>query len=586
MESLAFVSLTPLAVTLMLAVSVVAWRRRDAPGGWGLVAFSATSAGWLICDALSVVAPTPETTLRLAQAAILWCPLPGVAWLAFLLGYTERFTRPAQIGIAALTVWSLAFGGMALTNELHRLVWSSWRMVPDGPFLGVAYTLGPLGWAQTMFAWTTVVCSLGVVLWAYAGARARERSLSRWIVVGALIPLAVSVVHLLGFGPIEKDFTPLAMAASSGAFALGIARYHLLDLRPMAREALVDNLREGMLVLDARGQVADANPALRETLGIRIGQTLHRIAPELARAIDETPDETLRLGDGDAARYVDLRISPLADRTGVATGRLVLLHDVTSRREERAALHRANADLYDANAELQARNDELDAFAHTVAHDLKNSIQGVTGWAEVLRDDGHALSPEEHRDIADSVVTMSLKMGTVVHELLMLAGVRQSAIEVQPVAMDAVVAEALGRLRCAQIDMDVATLPSDWPTALGHAPWVEEIWVNYLSNAVKYGGSTVTLGAETTASGSARFWVHDDGPGLTPDEQRCLFVPFSRVGTQSVEGHGLGLSIVRRVTERLGGTCGVESSPEAGTRFWFALPLASAVPDPRQLTEA
>ena len=113
-----------------------------------------------------------------------------------------------------------------------------------------------------------------------------------------------------------------------------------------------------------------------------------------------------------------------------------------------------------------------------------------------------------------------------------------------------------------------------WPVALGHAPWVEEVWVNYLTNAAKYGGPTVTLGAETTADGQARFWVHDDGPGLSPEAQAQLFVPFSRVGALSVDGHGLGLSIVRRIAERLGGTCGVESAPGRGTRFWFALPLA------------
>lgn len=241
MESLAFVALTPLAATLMAAVIVIAWSRRGAPGGWGLVAFSATSLGWLVCDALSVVAPTPHAALRLAQAAVLWCPLPGVAWIAFLLGYTGRFTRPLRIGVAALTAWSLTFGAMVLTNDAHRWVWASWRVAADGPFLGVGYTLGPLGWAQTAFAWATTAGSLVFVLWV-ARSGPRQRALSRWIVAGAVVPLVVNVVHLLGFGPIEKDFTPLAMAASSAAFALGLVRYRLLDLQPIAREALVDNV--------------------------------------------------------------------------------------------------------------------------------------------------------------------------------------------------------------------------------------------------------------------------------------------------------------------------------------------------------
>ena len=579
MESLVFIVLSPIALLLMGVVGVVAWRRRGVAGGWALAAFSVSGMGWLACDALSVAAQTPEATLWLARAAVALCPLPGVAWFAFLLSYTDRFTRPARIATTALTAWSVVYGMMALTNEAHHLVWAASRTVVDGPFLGVAYSLGPLAWAQSAFMWSAVGGSLVYVLWAYAQAAARERTLSRWIVAGALVPFAVSLGHSLGFAPVEKDFTPLAMAVSSGTFALGLLRYRLLDIRPIARAALVDNLADGVLVLDAEGRVVDANPALCETLGrdVPFGRSLREISPALAHAVEAAPDDTLRLGDGPEARYVDLRISPLADHGGGVTGRLVLLHDVTRRREERAALHRANADLYHANTELQARNDELDAFAHTVAHDLKNSIHGVTGWTEVLRDEGPDLDPTEHREIAERVVRTSQKMGDVVHELLLLAGVRQATVESHPVPMAGVVAEAIERVHPSGT-VGGTVLPTNWPVALGHAPWVEEIWVNYLSNATKYGGPTVTLGAEATASGQARFWVHDDGPGLAPEAQAQLFVPFSRVGTEAVEGNGLGLSIVRRIAERLGGTCGVESAPGQGTRFWFALPLAPAVP--------
>ena len=577
MESLVFVALTPIALILMGVVGLVSWRRRDVPGGWGLTAFTAMSATWVLLDALALLARTPETTVRLVQATAMFASLLCVAWIGFVLSYTERFSAVARRVIALLVAWSVVYGMLSWTNDAHHLVWEAWQVIPEGSLSRVSYTLGPVGWAQTAFAYTSITVSLGVILWVYAGTGARARDLSRWIVAGAFAPMTLSVLYLFGVGPLEKDFTSLSMALSSAAFAVGLARYRFLDLRPIARAALVDNLLEGMVVLDTEGRVADANPALH-ALGVKaeIGRPLRETAPWLAAAIASASDETLRLGTGSAARYVDLRVSPLTDGTGSPSGCLVLLYDVTRRREERAALHRANAELYDANAELQARNDELDAFAHTVAHDLKNSIQGITGWAEILRDDGPALSPREHHDIASGVVSMSQKMGTVVHELLLLAGVRQSAVEPQPVEMGQVVREALERLQRAQVQLAVAGSPSAWPLAVGHAPWIEEIWVNYLSNAAKYGGAAVTLGADTHG-GTARFWVHDDGPGLSPEAQQRLFVPFSRVGALSVEGHGLGLSIVRRITERLGGTCGVESAPGRGTQFWFALPLAVPV---------
>ena len=529
-----------------------------------------------LCDTLALIAPTPEATLLLTKTTFLFAPLLGPVWLAFVLSYTERFSRSARLAVGGIAAWCVVYSGITFANDAHRLVWSEWEVVPDGPFLRLAYTLGPLAWAQTAFMWAAMMVSFGAILWAYAGTSERARRLSWWIVAGALVPMALNVGYLLGLGPLEKDFTPLALAVSSGAFALGLARYQFLNLRPIARAALVDDLREGMLVLDARGRIADVNPAMQRIMGapeMLVGRPLRDEVPALHEAIASARDTPLRVGEGAGARDYDLRVSPLTDRSGRPSGHLVLLHDVTRRRREQAALGRANAALHRANAELKTRNDELDAFGHTVAHDLKNSIQGVLGYAEILRDDGPELPPDTQRVLAEDLVRSAHKMGSIVHELLLLAGVRQATVVPRPVAMDAVVEEALDRVRIPQeaSGADVS-LPATWPVPLGHAPWVEEIWVNYLSNAAKYGGPTVTLGAETTASGHARFWVHDDGPGIPPEAQPHLFVPFSRVGTEAAEGHGLGLSIVRRIVDRLDGTCGVESAPGLGTRFWFALP--------------
>jgi signal transduction histidine kinase len=145
-----------------------------------------------------------------------------------------------------------------------------------------------------------------------------------------------------------------------------------------------------------------------------------------------------------------------------------------------------------------------------------------------------------------------------------------------------VVQEALGRVEN-MVQQSKANIerPREWPAALGHAPWIAEIWANYLSNAVKYGGSPplIRLGADAEpARKRVRFWVHDNGQGLTAEQQTKLFVQFSRVTEARAEGHGLGLSIVRRITEKLGGNAGVDSKPGAGSRFWFELP-AYAPPD-------
>jgi two-component system sensor histidine kinase/response regulator len=117
---------------------------------------------------------------------------------------------------------------------------------------------------------------------------------------------------------------------------------------------------------------------------------------------------------------------------------------------------------------------------------------------------------------------------------------------------------------------------NNWPKVRGYTPWVKSIWSNYISNGIKYGGRPprLELGADMPGNGMARFWVRDNGPGIPPDELGGLFTRYSRPGTEDRVGYGLGLSIVRRITERLGGSVGAESTPGKGSLFYFELPIA------------
>jgi signal transduction histidine kinase len=172
----------------------------------------------------------------------------------------------------------------------------------------------------------------------------------------------------------------------------------------------------------------------------------------------------------------------------------------------------------------------------------------------------------------------SRKMAAIIDELLLLSSVRgMEEIELHPLEMSRIVAEARGRLlHLVEEQRGEISLPESWPIALGYAPWVEAIWTNYLSNALKYGGQPpqVKLGAKVEGNGWVRFWVRDNGPGLSPEEQDRLFTPFERLYQIHAEGHGLGLSIVQRIATKLGGQVGVESDgvPGQGCTFYFTLP--------------
>jgi signal transduction histidine kinase len=232
------------------------------------------------------------------------------------------------------------------------------------------------------------------------------------------------------------------------------------------------------------------------------------------------------------------------------------------------------------NAELQARNEDLDAFAHTVAHDLQSPLGLMVGYAEILENDFRTLPAEELQIHLNTIAQSGRKMSNIIDALLLLAGVRKTSVEGEPLDMASIVAEAQQQLaHMIREYQPEIILPEKWPQALGYGPWVEEVWVNYLSNAIKHGGQPPRLevGAATQPDGTVRFWVSDNGPGLTPEEQGRLFTPFTRLEQVRTKGYGLGLSIVRRIVEKLGGQVGVESEgvPGKGSVFSFTLPKAT-----------
>jgi len=122
------------------------------------------------------------------------------------------------------------------------------------------------------------------------------------------------------------------------------------------------------------------------------------------------------------------------------------------------------------------------------------------------------------------------------------------------------------------------TLPKTWPEVIGYGPWIEEVWANYISNAIKHGGRPprVELGASPQPDGMLRFWTRDNGPGLPQKVRDRLFTPFSQIDHVHNPGHGLGLSIVYQIVDKLGGQVGVESELGQGSLFFFTLPANSA----------
>jgi signal transduction histidine kinase/FixJ family two-component response regulator len=238
--------------------------------------------------------------------------------------------------------------------------------------------------------------------------------------------------------------------------------------------------------------------------------------------------------------------------------------------------HRLEAKRKEAEEAQRKLVDELDAFAHTVGHNLRDTLALVIGYADLLKE--QARLPEELQEYLNAVARNGRKMHVVIEELELLAGIRKAKVELKPLNMARIIAEVEQRLAyLIERHQAEITVSEYWPVAMGHTPWVEEVWANYLSNALKYGGRPprVQLGATERSDGMIRFWVRDNGPGLSQEEQAHLFTEFTRLNQMRAGGYGLGLSIVRRIVTKFGGEIGVESEVGEGSVFYFTLPSAA-----------
>ncbi|TFG72253.1 MAG: response regulator, partial [Anaerolineales bacterium] len=409
--------------------------------------------------------------------------------------------------------------------------------------------------------------------------------------------------------PTEWDFNEIHMdLIAAVASQTAVARSNLRLASETAflkqfNEGIVQGVADAILVTDTEMSIRFANPAATGMLGYALSDL---IGMEMSSVMSEPGLVGTRV-DGvwslcDGCQGIETLLIPLVGRKisvllsaqplldeGQVSGMLATFTDITELRESTAALERYAADL-------KAQNAELDAFAHTVAHDLKNPLTSMLGFSTILLERRKDL-PEHLLDQYSGYILRSAQtMNNIIRELLLLASVREKEdIPMETILMPDIIEGVLERMQYlisengAKIDV-----PEAWPAVTGYGPWVEEVWVNYISNGIKYGGNPdqfivphVVLGfdqpvkASTAVRPMVRFWVRDNGPGLTQEDRKALFTPFERLHNVKTEGHGLGLSIVQRIVKKLEGEVGVDSTVGEGSTFYFTLPAGLKKTDPQ-----
>lgn len=332
-----------------------------------------------------------------------------------------------------------------------------------------------------------------------------------------------------------------------------------------SRRQIIEHNADGILILDQNGVVKFVNPAAEDILRSDKSQLLDK------------PFHIPKLRQGTAELSVERR------RGGEASIELKLVETEWNGEQVYQASVRDISDLKEIQNQfkekanmLAVQNVELDEFAHTMAHQVQGLLSQMVGYASFIEAHYQKNLPDEAQYSLNQIVKSGNKMNNVINELLLLASMR-SEVPLNPLDMTRITSEIMKRLRF-QIKSSGADIQvtQNWPIPIGHAPWVEEALLNYITNGIKYGGEPpkIEIGATNLPNGFVEIWVKDNGAGISEMDQKRLFKPHTRLRRVRARGEGLGLSIVKKIIHYSGGKVGVHSEEGNGSKFWFTLPEA------------
>ncbi|TAH42585.1 MAG: PAS domain S-box protein [Bacteroidetes bacterium] len=256
-----------------------------------------------------------------------------------------------------------------------------------------------------------------------------------------------------------------------------------------------------------------------------------------------------------------------------------VVRDIDNRIEQEQEILKLNAQLNSKLNELENANQELSAFNHTVSHDLRSPLRGISTLAEILQMEFGSDLPEEAKGLLSRIVTSTIKIHTLVEDLLEFSKVGRIEMTKENVSMKDLIDKIVFELVPRDPENKTSVQIDNLSDCVCDKQLIYQVWVNFISNALKYSAKKenplIRIG-NYFKNNEQVYYIKDNGAGFDMAYYKKLFGVFSRLHTeQEFIGTGVGLSIVKRIVERHGGNVWAEGNPGIGATFFFSLPVIS-----------
>jgi PAS domain S-box-containing protein len=372
--------------------------------------------------------------------------------------------------------------------------------------------------------------------------------------------------------------------------------------------SIVEQLSEGFALIDENGCVLEWNPALEKMLGIEYQEVagsdfmdiMARLTPpDLVRKsvlrkkrdafnsalksgksiLFEKPTEIVMATASGSQIYIEQTIFPISTENGFRIG--ALNRDITDQKHAEAEIRELNAELenrvIERTAQLEAANKELEAFSYSISHDLRAPLRAINGFSRILADLLVLDGADDARRYLGVIRDNAQQMGRLIDDLLSFSRLSRQPLKKSPIAPGELIEQVLVTLSPEQQGRKIDWVMEDLPICLGDSSLLKQVWMNLLSNALKFtrncGQARIEVGSEQQLN-EIIYFVKDNGTGFDMRYVDKLFGVFQRLHrSEDFEGTGVGLAIVQRIIRRHGGRVWATGEQGKGASFYFSLPI-------------
>jgi PAS domain S-box-containing protein len=368
-----------------------------------------------------------------------------------------------------------------------------------------------------------------------------------------------------------------------------------VELALIRLAAIVESSDDAIMGKDLNGIITSWNKGAEKIFGYTalemVGTSIMRLIPadrkdeenhgleNIKRGKSVEHFETLRQTKQGRLINVAITISAIKDAAGEIIGVSKVAHDITDRKTAEDKIHQLNVELEqrvaERTAQLEAANKELEAFSYSISHDLRAPLRAVNGFAGIVLEDFGPQLPEECRGYLERIRAGALRMGVLIDDLLAFSRLSRQSVNRQSVDTIKLVQNVMDELKPQRDGRQIEIKIGELPACHGDPALLKQIWVNLISNAIKY-----TRGREPgiVEIGCARennedvFLVRDNGAGFDMKYANKLFGVFQRLHrADEFEGTGVGLAIVQRIVHRHGGRIWAQAEVNRGATFYFTI---------------